>query len=761
MLFLKNLKNNAIIFFIFFNLVVANNIFAQYASEPKQPLKKNILIIHSYHRGFTWTQNITQGIDSIFNQPELKNQVELFYEYLDSKRFYDSIHFSEFKKYLRTKYHNRNINLVITSDDDAFRFSIKNRPTLFHSAPIVFCGVNNLADYQKELLVNEKNYTGLIEGFDLQQTVELALSLHPEAKKMYIINDETSTGIANHNAFLQIQKNISHTIEYLFVEPFEMDSVNSVLQNFSPNSIILLLTFNQDKKGTYFSYQEAGTLISKATQLPIYVVWDFYIGTGVVGGKVTSGVDQGKQVAKIASQLIHGVPIEKIPIIWETTNTFTFDFLEVKKQAIPLKKLPKGSKIVNKPDSVFVKYQTESIILIIGFFVLFSSVFVLLFVNRMKTMAEKKAKANRNKLATILETAKEGFIEFNQSGQITHVNNELCLIFETQKEFIINHHIDSLIKFFTNDTRPDIYKECFKGHNITVNYEISTKNKNNKYLIVNYSPIVNKENGMVEGAFAIVADITNLKEKEKELLIAKEKAEKSDYLKSAFLANMSHEIRTPMNAIIGFSDLLSLDNLDKEQQDFYIETIQRSGQTLLALINDILDLSKIEAGELHIIKTKVLINQLLKNLYNTFYETRKNLSKEYIDLVLITPEQGLYIETDEFRLQQILSNLINNSLKFTQLGLVEFGCRQHSKDSLEFYVKDTGIGMTDSMKQEVFQRFRKDESITNAVYRGAGLGLSISQNLVHLLGGTIWFDSEPGIGTTFYFTITGKTNSAG
>ena len=756
MLLLKTISRYKFLWVVFVACFHCSNVKAQLPSEAGHPSKLNILILHSYHKGFTWTDDISEGIESVFQANNVYQQAEVYVEYLDSKRYTGAAHIQNYKNYIKEKYQKRKLLMVITSDDDAFLFAIKNRPELFASVPILFCAVNNLPDYQKSLLLTEENFSGLVEGFDLFQTIECALELHPEAQNLYIINDKTPTGIANHNAFEGIKAKLPSSLSYKNIEMFDMDEVKKILEPLPQNSVLLLLTYNLDKDGDYYSYQEAGQLISRATALPVYVVWDFYLGTGVVGGKVTSGINQGKQVAAMAVDLLKGTPITKIPVIWENNNTFKFDHAQLKRFNISAKSLPKGSIVLNKPESVLLKYQKESISILVGFFILLSSVFALLFVNRMKTSAEKRLIANRNKLATILETAKEGFIEFNTQGIITHANVEICQILELDKDSIINHPLDSLLKLYTNDSKSEIYMECFNGKNITVAYEVRTFNMTLRNLIVNYSPIINAENNQVEGAFAIISDITYLKETEKELRAAKEKAEKSDYLKSAFLANMSHEIRTPMNAIIGFSDLLGQDDLAKEQQEFFIETIQRSGQSLLALINDILDLSKIEAGELNVVKNQVNINRMLTNLYSTFKETRKTLSKELIELTVIPLETNVSIETDEFRLQQILGNLISNALKFTQYGLVEFGCTQVSENELEFFVKDTGIGMTEEMKREVFQRFRKDESITNVVYRGAGLGLSISQHLVHLLKGKIWFESEVDIGTNFYFTIQGE-----
>ena len=244
---------------------------------------------------------------------------------------------------------------------------------------------------------------------------------------------------------------------------------------------------------------------------------------------------------------------------------------------------------------------------------------------------------------------------------------------------------------------------------------------------------------------------------EKKMLKSKEKAEESDRLKSAFLANMSHEIRTPMNAILGFTELLTMPDLEiiPEEKENFVKLINISGNNLLHLIDDIIDISKIEAGQLKIIKKNCQINNILKDIQQSFFEIRKLKDKENIDIRLNenTQNQKITIKTDPLRLTQILTNLIDNALKFTEDGFIEFGYEINNNQELLFYVKDTGIGMAQNKKELVFERFRKIEEDTSRLYRGAGLGLAICKSLVGLLGGTIWVDSTPSTGSTFYFTL--------
>jgi len=236
----------------------------------------------------------------------------------------------------------------------------------------------------------------------------------------------------------------------------------------------------------------------------------------------------------------------------------------------------------------------------------------------------------------------------------------------------------------------------------------------------------------------------------KELVLAKEKAEKADKLKTAFLSNMSHEIRTPMNVIIGMSQLIKRKSLNKEKHDEYINTIIGKGNLLLNIINDIIDVAKIEANELTINQNECEIKSLINEIYLAFENNLKPNVKLNIDI----PNEidNLIILTDSLRLNQVLINLVENSRKFTNNGTITIGCYLN-KNNIQFYVKDTGIGMPKDKLDIIFNRFRQIQETNTKEYAGAGLGLTISKKIVELLGGQISVKSELNIGSEFSFSI--------
>ncbi|MGM0532023.1 MAG: ATP-binding protein [Bacteroidota bacterium] len=246
-------------------------------------------------------------------------------------------------------------------------------------------------------------------------------------------------------------------------------------------------------------------------------------------------------------------------------------------------------------------------------------------------------------------------------------------------------------------------------------------------------------------------EIQHKEEIQEQLKEAKEKAEESDRLKSAFLKNMSHEIRTPMNGIMGFASLLENNQLEGEKVDEYVHLIKESGNRMLEMINNLLDIAMIESGEVKIQNKETSLNPMIDDLYALFAPEAKKKG------VSMRCEKSLddhddHMVTDGNKIKKILTNLINNAIKYTNEGQITFGYKKENS-YFRFYVMDTGIGVSPELQQKIFERFRQAELEVTSNYEGAGLGLSISRALAEMLGGNMWLDSTPGEGSTFNFTI--------
>lgn len=272
-----------------------------------------------------------------------------------------------------------------------------------------------------------------------------------------------------------------------------------------------------------------------------------------------------------------------------------------------------------------------------------------------------------------------------------------------------------------------------------------------KWILDSSLPLTDEATGKVIGKFGIFFDINEHKQIINSLEVARKQAQESDRLKSAFLRNLSHEIRTPLNAIVGFSTLIGEQENDLQRRLEFIEIVTRNADHLLEIMTDIVEISDIETGAIKISKDEINLNRLLERVYERL---RVTASEKNLSLNHMAPAEGdkINIITDCFKLFQILNNLVGNAVKFTMEGKVEFGY-EVKNNKIEFFVADTGPGISYGHHGKIFNNFYQIDNGSSRRYEGTGLGLSISKSYVELLGGEIWFTSQPGEGSVFYFTL--------
>jgi signal transduction histidine kinase len=272
-----------------------------------------------------------------------------------------------------------------------------------------------------------------------------------------------------------------------------------------------------------------------------------------------------------------------------------------------------------------------------------------------------------------------------------------------------------------------------------------------KWILDSSLPLRDESRGKIVGEFGILFDINESKQIIGSLEKASKQARECDRLKAAFLRNLPHEIRTPLNAIVGFSTLISEQENDPQRQLEFIEIITYNADQLLEIMTDVVEVSDIEAGTVKVSKEEINLNKLLERIWNRFIikASGKNISLSY---VAPAEDDQVNIITDRFKLSQILNNLVGNAVKFTREGKVEFGYSIKG-DMIEFYVADTGPGISSEYHERIFSNFYQVDNGSTRRYEGTGLGLPISKAYVKLLGGEIWFASQPGEGSVFYCTV--------
>ena len=371
---------------------------------------------------------------------------------------------------------------------------------------------------------------------------------------------------------------------------------------------------------------------------------------------------------------------------------------------------------------------------------------------RVSQQEEEKAK---ERYLSLFNEAPVGYLLMQKDAKIIDINNTACELLKRKKEDIIRLPFVTYIHELFQDTFYFHIKSVIKNKTLQ-ECDIKIKLPGGQTNFLRLFSLLENNTEKQETIRTTIVNIDIQKELEKNLLIEKERAQESDKLKSAFLANMSHEIRTPMNSILGFSSLIVDKDLSKEQQRTFLNTINESGSYLLKLINDILDISKIDASQLKVHKTDCNILDICSYCYNVISNDRQFKLKPEVELKLrvIDKNKGIVVKTDGERLKQVVINLLNNALKFTKQGVIEYGFNiktYNDNKFIEFYVKDTGVGIPADKLLIVFERFRQVNM--NDAHHGTGLGLSICKGIVELLGGEIHVSSRVGQGSIFTFTI--------
>ncbi|MDP2424387.1 MAG: PAS domain S-box protein, partial [Bacteroidales bacterium] len=375
------------------------------------------------------------------------------------------------------------------------------------------------------------------------------------------------------------------------------------------------------------------------------------------------------------------------------------------------------------------------------------------------TKTYNELRESKQKLLKAQQVARIGFVDVNLKTNECYWSDEIYRLFGVNPDKI-KPSFESTNQFTHPDDLDFVMKEI--GSAIQGIKELDVDHRilrfDGKVLWVHQqAELIRDADGNPDRIIGTLHDITERKRAEEELIKAKEKAEESNRLKSAFLANISHEIRTPMNGILGFAGLLKEPNLSGEMQEEFISLIEKSGERMLNIINDIVSISKIESGIIEIHLSETNVNKQLEFVYNLMKLNAESKRLKLSFTNSLTDKEAI-IKTDSDKFNGIVINLVKNAIKYTDVGEIVFGYNKKG-EYLEFYVKDTGIGIPNDRQEAIFERFIQADITDKMARQGAGLGLSISKAYVDMLGGKIWVVSEVGKGSTFYFTIPYQTET--
>ncbi|MBN2143725.1 MAG: PAS domain S-box protein, partial [Candidatus Aureabacteria bacterium] len=475
---------------------------------------KHVLILHSYHDSYPWTKEEMKGIQSVLGKEP--DGIEMHVMYMDTKKIYNDNYLKLFYGMLAYKMKMVRYDAILLTDNDAFDFIRKHRQGVFKDIPVFFCGISNFDD---SLLQGDSKMTGVVENSDYRSTIEIALQLRPMAEQVVVISDSTLTGQLHENQTRLLVPLFQGRAQFEFISlaKFSMDELLERLNQLKDDSVVFLLGHFIDKTGRIFSQAEAMGLIVSASRVPVFVLTDTRVNSGVVGGKVVCGFYQGKKAAEMLLQYATGKSIERIPVIKESPNRYMFDYKALKRFEIPFSALPQDSLILNKPVSYYKinKHRVNTALMIGGvFLVLFS--FLGLNISKRKRMEK-----------TLLEYEKQFMKVFNASpnamgiscikeGRFLEINENFSSVMGFQREEVLGKTALELQLWVDLEERQSFVESMMK-YGYYKNREVLMRHKSGQILFILFSGAIIEFNEQ-KCILSVAQDITERKKIEEELL---------------------------------------------------------------------------------------------------------------------------------------------------------------------------------------------------------------------------------------------------
>lgn len=403
------------------------------AKTPASELK-HVLLLNSYHQNMTWVKDITRAVED--NLISDRDNLVLHIENMDSKRFHTADYFQLLLKAYRSKYRTTRFDLILSSDNNAFDFLRQYGDTLFPGVPVVFCGVNYL---QESDLSGHANFTGIEEIFDATATLEIALRNHPETKQIFVINDYLKSGRAAQRTMREQLQPYASRLKFTFSDNLSVADLEKQISALEPGTLVLLGSFYSDRNGRYVTFEQIGALLARASNVPVYCLFEFNVGDGVVGGNVISGYSQGQAMAEMGELILHGTTPESIPIQRQGVNRNIFDYRQLQRFAINEASLPAERSIINQPFSFYREYRT-TIWVTIGVICFLLAIIIALVINiRLRKQTERQLQRKQQKIRAVFNHTFEFIGLLDLDGRLLDVNLTALNYAGTTKEAVIGH----------------------------------------------------------------------------------------------------------------------------------------------------------------------------------------------------------------------------------------------------------------------------------------------------------------------------------
>ena len=700
-------------FFLLFSILFLN--FLQ-ANELKE-----VLLIHSYHKGYIWTDDISKTIEKNFSSDK---NIELTTVYMDTKRIDDPSYLANLAKLYKQQFTNRTFDLIIISDNNAFDFMELYYDSLFKNVPVLFCGINN---YDKNMLdrLTFKNISGVAEEVDIEKNFELISRLHPNLKNLLIINDTSTTGYAVKKDLAKIIEKYKSKFNIEYTDNLDISDLKTKVSKLEKsNSAILFVLLFKDTTGQYFTYKQSFEEVKKVSQVPIYGFWDFYLNSGMVGGLLTSAVAQAETVSKMALEILHGKNIKDIPILEKSPNLYIFNYNELKRFNLDVYKYVENPIIINEPTSIY-KEHTKFFIITIIIIALLSIIVVILKANIQRREKLELELSNRIEFdKVLLDTIPNPIYYKNVEGKFLGCNTSFTYLVNCSRDEVIGK---TAFDFFplpiaTKNTLID--QELLNTFSTsTSEFTFYTTSNEMKHIILNKAVYKNID-GSVGGIVCIMDDMTERTQQRQFLIQQSKLAEMGD-----MIAAIAHQWNEPLVELSALVQDIETSYLLNELKDNDVKSFVNDSMVQIKYmsktLSDFRNFLKPSTKKVLFSISKALteINEIIgKQVFYSNIKMNFNYKNKNEELLI-------YGYENEFK--QVLLNIINNAknkiveknLPLNKKGEININIQRCENCNMIEIIDDAGA---------------IDEKIINSIFEpyfttkenGMGLGLYMAKIII-------------------------------